>query len=212
MPDLTQQETAPERLRVLDRQLLALQLRKQGGSYRQIASTLVARGSAPPAYNMRSAHRDVQAAYKRLIHELTDTAEEARALDLERVDELFAKVYPRALALDYVAFDRVITLLNMRARYLGLFQDVKQKQGPDVNVAVGDGERTMVVQMHWPDMPPPLPGDTTDPDSLDEQSLPAYRLGEQHQAQGALPAGYPTGPRTTAADPARSPDGGSGGR
>ena len=191
MPDLTQQEVPPERVRVLDRQLMALQLRKQGGSYRTIARTLVAQGKAPPAYNMRSAHRDVQQAYRRLVEELSETAEQARALDLERVDELMAKVYPRALALDYVAFDRVVTLLNLRARYLGLFQDAKQKQGPDVNVALGDGERTMVVQMHWPDMPPPLPadGEPLADGSVDQGLLPAYRIGEDGEARGMLPAG-----------------------
>jgi hypothetical protein len=190
MPDLTQVETAPERLNALDRQLLALQLRKQGGSYRAIANTLVARGAAPEGYTMRSAHRDVKRAYERLVTELNETAEQARALDLERVDELLAKVYPRALALDYIAFDRVVTLLNLRARYLGLFQDAKQKPGgPDINVAVGDGERTMVVQMHWPDMPPAL-ADGADPDSLDEATLPAYRIGHvDSEAVAALPEG-----------------------
>src|SRR5690349_11031825 len=136
MADLSQVETTPERLTALDRQLLALQLRKQGGSFRAIANTLIARGVAPPGYNVRSAHRDVKKAYERLVTELSETAEQARALDLERVDELLAKVYPRALALDYFAFDRVVTLLSMRARYLGLFAPEKPAKAPDVNVAM----------------------------------------------------------------------------
>jgi hypothetical protein len=193
MADLSQVETTPARLNALDRQLLALQLRKQGGSFRAIANTLTARGVAPPGYNVRSAHRDVKKAYDRLVKELSESAEEARALDLERVDELLAKVYPRALALDYFAFDRVVTLLNLRARYLGLFAPEKAAKGPDLSVQVGDGERTMVVQMHWPDMPPAL-ADIADPDSLDEATLPAYRIGHVDSvATVALPEGKASG-------------------
>ena len=197
MPDVTNAETAPDRLRVLDRQNMALQLRKQGGSYRLIAATLQARPGVPPGYNERSAHRDVRAAYERLATEFKESAEQARALDLERIDELLSKTYPRALALDYVAFDRVLALLDRRARYLGLYAPTNPNAGQagKVQVAVGDGERTMVVQMHWPDMPPaPIPeGALPDGSRIeawgDYALAPGERAIGEGEAQGVLPGG-----------------------
>src|SRR6266496_6058574 len=185
MPDLSKVEETPARINMLERQLMALQLRKQGGTYRQIAQTLRARQVVAESYDMRAAHRDVKAAYKLLRERVAESAEDSVVLDLERVDELLSKIYPRALALDYVAFDRVVTLLGLRARYLGLFKTATP--AGQVNVQVADGERTMVVQMHWPDMPPPAPLSDADMSGIViPPGMLASPIGEG-EATGVLP-------------------------
>lgn len=95
-----------------ERRARALQLRKEGANFDQIAEELGMSRSA--------AHKTVQ----RAIAELATLAEtevaELRALESARLDELHQAVWPQAVAGDLPALDRVIRIMERRARLLGL--------------------------------------------------------------------------------------------
>jgi len=145
--NLQNNPTAPARLRREDREFAALTLRKQGGSYRRIAEALRQRGVVSKGYSERNAHADVIAALERQRTDRAETVEQARVLELERLDELFAKLWPKAVAGDYMAFDRVTGMMGMRARLLGLYASPTGK----AEVSVADREKTVTVQLEWGD-------------------------------------------------------------
>lgn len=118
---------APEKLAVADRRLMALGLRRQGGSYRQIAGQLSKQPGVSPRYNEAQAFKDVMAALQRLNDKMAEEAAAVRTLELERLDELFAVYYGKAKLGDYAALDRCLHLMDRRARYLGLDAPVRQE-------------------------------------------------------------------------------------
>ncbi len=114
-------KTSPRRLAAKDRALQALELRKSGKPYREIAERL--------GYNSE------QAAWKAVTDTLAQTleepAKEVRRLEVERLDALFDIAYPMALAtlnqkppldekLRMQAVDRCLRIMERRAHLLGL--------------------------------------------------------------------------------------------
>lgn len=148
MPAPDNNATSPSKLNREDREFAALTLRKQGGSYRRIAEALRQRGVVSPGYSERNAHKDVIACLERQRCERSETVEQAREMELIRLDELFAKLWPKALAADYMAFDRVTGLMAFRARLLGLYAPTS---GPKADVSVTKGDETVTVQLEWGD-------------------------------------------------------------
>jgi hypothetical protein len=100
--------------KALDRQLRALELRRAGLGYWEIARQLGYRGAA-------GAYVSVQAALRKLC---APPAEELRQLELERLDRLQLTYWPRALAGEAEACDRVLKIMQQRARLLGLEKTV----------------------------------------------------------------------------------------
>lgn len=103
------------------RRLEALHLRLAGWDYDTIARHLGLR-------HRSSAYRLVQAA---LAARQREAAPAVRALELARLDALLERVWPRALAGHLPAVDRVLAILDRRARLLGL-------HAPERAVAVVD--------------------------------------------------------------------------
>lgn len=102
--------TSPRRLAAAERQRQALLLRRGGASYDQIAQRLGYRDRA-------SAYRAVLAALEQTLRE---PAEEVRALELERLDALLLAHWPAATSGNVEATDRVLRIMERRARLLGL--------------------------------------------------------------------------------------------
>ena len=97
-------------IQVQGRQLQALELRKAGVSYEAIAASL--------GYRDRSgAYRAVTAALKLTLRE---PAEELRTLELERLDAMLLALWRRVQAGDEKTVDRVLHIMERRARLLGL--------------------------------------------------------------------------------------------
>jgi hypothetical protein len=92
------------------RRLEALHLRLAGWDYDTIARHLGLR-------HRSSAYRLVQAA---LAARQREAAPAVRALELARLDALLERVWPRAMAGHLPAVDRVLAILDRRARLLGL--------------------------------------------------------------------------------------------
>src|SRR5690606_34877588 len=108
-----------------DRMLAALELRKQGLTYRQIA--------AQTGYkSAQAAHKAVMTALQRTTQE---PADEVRKLELERLDALLFGVWEAAINGDDKAVNNALRIMERRAQLLGLDAPVKievaaPNQGP----------------------------------------------------------------------------------
>ena len=108
-----------------DRMLHALELRKRGLSYRQIA--------AQTGYkSAQAAHKAVMTALQRTTQE---PADEVRKLELERLDALLFGVWEAAINGDDKAVNNALRIMERRAKLLGLDAPVKNEvagpnQGP----------------------------------------------------------------------------------
>lgn len=115
--------TAQRRIEAKERALKALELRKKGVRYEQIAQQL---GYA----NRGNAHKAVMKELDLLAKECLEEASKVRDLELHRLDELYLIAY-RAISdgNDLAGIDRCLRIMERRAKLLGL--DAAQKV--DVN-------------------------------------------------------------------------------
>ena len=105
-----------------DRKLQALELRKAAATYQQIADQLGYR-SASGAFNA------VKAALKATLRE---PADELRELEAARLDAMLLPLWRRVQSGDERAVDRVLRIMERRARLLGLDAPTRgELSGPD---------------------------------------------------------------------------------
>lgn len=121
-PPKTQRQRPPHRgeeERIAVRRVQALQLRKAGASYRQIATQL--------GVDIATAWSDVQAELLQLRTLATTTAEDVKALELQRLDALTAGLFVKATSSggDARAVTALVRVSERRARLLGLDAPVK---------------------------------------------------------------------------------------
>lgn len=102
------------------RQAKAIELRKAGSSFRQIARVLECDAS--------TAYRDVQAALRETITLRDGDAEEYRELELQRLDLLMRSLMPKVIAGDAYAADVARKIGESRRKLLGL--DAPTKVAP----------------------------------------------------------------------------------
>lgn len=107
-----QSRASQQRLEALERQQRALELRRQGLRYEQIAERL--------GVDTSTAWRLVMKAYQRTIKHNDELAEFNRKLDLERLDAALSALWPQVVAGKPQAVDRLLGILERRARLLGL--------------------------------------------------------------------------------------------
>ncbi len=103
-------DSQTRRVKAHERHLQALELRKAGATFQQIATQL---GYADAA----GAHKAVMSALRATLRE---PADELRTLEAERLDALQLALWKRALAGEERAVARVVNLMARRARLLGL--------------------------------------------------------------------------------------------
>ena len=115
-----------KKIEMEERRAIAYDLRKQGGSFDEIAETMreVPKSDVDPdprwpKYSNAQAHRDVMAVLKRLKKQNEQRAELVKTMELERMDALWLVYYGKALKGDYAALDRCLSLMDKRARYEG---------------------------------------------------------------------------------------------
>lgn len=110
--------TAPESttsqriIRGRERELKALEMRKAGATFEQIGNAL---GITP-----QGAHRAVKRALRRIIEKSDEAAEEIRRLELERLDAMLLALWPQAKRGNLGAVDRILRIMERRAKLLGL--------------------------------------------------------------------------------------------
>jgi hypothetical protein len=93
---------APEIILQVDDEAIALDLRRAGKSYRQIAHDRVAR------------------ALKRLLLDAKEPAEDVRELEIDRLDGMLARLWPRIERDDDAAYHLAMKVMDRRAALLGL--------------------------------------------------------------------------------------------
>lgn len=106
-----------------ERMAKALELKEQGATYDQIASTL--------GISRTRAFDDVDDALKEITRE---PAESLRDLELRRIDRLWQVVFKNAMQGNLKAVDRTIKLIALRMKLLGLDVVTDQSQST-INVA-----------------------------------------------------------------------------
>jgi hypothetical protein len=136
--------TSVRRLVAAERHLQALELRKVGKSFPEIAREL-GYGSASAAYD---------AVMHGLRLTFQEPADEVRRVELERCDKLLAAVWPMALRGDLQAVASVLRVMERRAKYLGLdapvtvdigvrIRAMAEALGLDADAAVAEAERLL---------------------------------------------------------------------
>lgn len=108
------------RLRAEEQRLKAVQLRLAGATYAQIGQQLGCTG--PNAYYL------VSTALARTKARTEDTVDEMRALDLGRMDAMLLGIWRQAAEGNLFVIDRVLKILERRAKLVGL--DAPTKLAP----------------------------------------------------------------------------------
>jgi hypothetical protein len=98
------------RIAAIERQVKALEYRKMGLNYAQIATKLEM-ASHQVAWNT------VNSALRRMLQEPADSV---RRIELERLDAMFVVPYGNALRGDMQAIDTCLKLMQRRAKLLGI--------------------------------------------------------------------------------------------
>ena len=107
----------PERERAAERRLQAFQLRKAGNTYEAIGEAL--------GVSKVAAYKLVRRVVESLDSQSQAEAKVYRALQLARLEEALKAIWPRAMAGELKAVDRVIKILEREAKLLCLDQPIK---------------------------------------------------------------------------------------
>jgi len=110
-------KSSPRRIAAAEKQRQALELRKGGASYAAIAQAL---GYATPS----GAQAAIDSALKKTIQE---PAEKVRQLELERLDAMLLGLWNDARKGHQGAIDRVLRIMERRAKFAGLDAPVNVK-------------------------------------------------------------------------------------
>lgn len=113
-------KTTSQRITAAGRRSRAVQLRIEGLTFAEIGKEL--RISGPRAYQL------VREALSLLTEHTVERADRLRTLEAMRLDELHAAFWDKAIAGDYRAADRVIRIMERRAKLFGL--DAPTKYAP----------------------------------------------------------------------------------
>ena len=112
------------RLRAREREVRAFQLRLAGATYSQIADDL--------GISLGGAHKIIMRVLQRLETTAEETAEVVRRLEVERLDRMLLGLWPQAAKGGQGAVDRVLRIMERRAKLLGLDKPARQEiSGPD---------------------------------------------------------------------------------
>ena len=123
-PRRGERKTSPRRITAKEKQAQALQMRKAGLTYQVIADKLKYKDPS-------GAEKAVQAALRAIIQE---PAEEYLQLELARLEAMLMALWPKVGAGNVHAVDRVLKIMERRAKYLGLDAPVKVDVEGDIDI------------------------------------------------------------------------------
>jgi hypothetical protein len=119
--------TSPGLTKRLDRTRRAFALRKAGHDYEAIADIILEEwtdqgiaNELPSGWNKRHAYKDVTGAMTEIRNQLGETALEIFEIEMSRLDDLLAAIWDKALAGKLDAIDRVLKIMDRRAKLAGL--------------------------------------------------------------------------------------------
>lgn len=116
-------QTDKRRLTAAEKQAEALRLRTAGVPFAEIARRLGYRGES-------GAHKAVMTGLKKTLQE---PADELRIMEAERLDRMLAGLWDKAITGDTWSVDRVLSIMERRARLLGL--DTPPRHDPSDEMA-----------------------------------------------------------------------------
>lgn len=135
-------KTAPRRVAKVHNALRALELRRKGLTHARIAEDLGISQSYVTELLQEAMGRQVD-----------EAADEARRLDLERLDDMLAGVYDAATGGDIEAINAVMSIMSRRAKMLG-YEAPSKTDNTNVNVnasvnaaAAGDVVRSKLARL-----------------------------------------------------------------
>lgn len=115
----------PVDVELTQRRALACELRRAGFSFEKVAEEVHKRWPGTPGgYDRASAYRDVRAMLEAIVEE---PAREVLGEELDRLNAMLSGLWSKATRGDVNAIDRVLKLMDQRARYLGLYSPIKQQ-------------------------------------------------------------------------------------
>jgi hypothetical protein len=115
--------TNAARARRLERQAKALELRRMGKGYSEISAAL--------GLSRSHAHRLVQAGLAEAKEQVFASAADLRAEELSRLDAMLSGLWPLARKGALGAVDRVLKVMERRAKLLGLDAPLRLAHGGD---------------------------------------------------------------------------------
>lgn len=123
---MTRNTTTPTMIAAVDFRAAALELRRQGHTYQAISNLLREQGVIRTG-------KAVEKTIKKGISEITrELSEEVMVLELQRLDMMLVPALAMAIDGNLGAIDRVLKIMDRRARYLGLdVTPAKDETGPE---------------------------------------------------------------------------------
>jgi hypothetical protein len=112
--------TSARKTRSLELQRKALELRRMGKGYREIGAAL--------GIGRSQAHRLVEAGLEDVKEQIDAEASELKAVELSRLDGMLSGLWADARSGNFAAVDRVLRIMERRAKLLGLDAPVKVAQ------------------------------------------------------------------------------------
>jgi hypothetical protein len=105
------------------------QLRKGGMTYRQIADAVIDKfgiDNLPKGWDERYAYTDIKRELDHLHQDIADSAAEIIELETQRLDAMLTVLWPQVAKGNQGAVDRVLRIMDRRAKLLGLDAPTKQ--------------------------------------------------------------------------------------
>ena len=120
----TRTKTSPATLRGLKNREAAIDLRRAGWPFERIGEKL--------GISKQAAHKLVSSAIESARAQLSAASDDLLAEEVLRLDGLLQKIYPRAAKGELAAVDRVLKIMERRAKLLGLEAPVRiEATGPN---------------------------------------------------------------------------------
>lgn len=123
-----------ERINIVNRQIMALELRKSGFSYRAIAERC--------HVTHMQAYRDVQGELKRLDGIGLQSAGELRTMELERLDMAIRGLMPFVEAGSAIHVTALVKVIAERSKLLGLYAPEQVEEKVTVFNELSDSDRS----------------------------------------------------------------------
>ncbi len=115
--DVSTSKTAPRRLAAEERRARAVRLRKAGATFSDIGRAL--------GISRQAAHKLVLRVLEHMTKEAQEEANILRFIEAERLDALHLALWPRAIKGDCSATDKILRIMERRARLFGLDKPIK---------------------------------------------------------------------------------------
>lgn len=123
-----QKKTKARMVKAKEREKQVLALRKAGFSYEVIGKQV--------GLSRAGAYKAVKRHMEKIDAECTDLADDVRQLELQRLDEITSTIWPYVIQGQTQYIDRILKVMDRRARYLGI--DAPEKQEIRQEVVEGD--------------------------------------------------------------------------